>query len=448
MDTTDLEEQTVNDVAQQLGAGTERSRRLFEEARQVIPGGVSSPVRAFAAVGGTPRFMARGRGASVWDVDGNEYIDWVMSWGPLIHGHAFEPVVRAVATAAQSGTSFGTPTVDEIRLAQMVANAVTSVDMVRFVSSGTEATMSAIRLARGATGRDLIVKFAGNYHGHSDALLVQAGSGALTLGVPSSPGVPDGTAASTLVAPYNDADALRTLFSERGDEIAAVIVEPVAGNMGVVSPELQFLPTIQALCRDAGALFICDEVITGFRIALGGAQEVFEIHPDLTTFGKILGGGLPVGAYGGRRTIMEQVAPSGPIYQAGTLSGNPITTAAGIANMEPLLDPAFYRRLGATTEALASGLREAALSAGIPCTINVQRGMLTVFFADGPVTDLVSAQRSDTGRYRRFFHGMLDQGVYLPPSQFEAWMISSSHGAAEVERTVAAARRAFALAAP
>lgn len=420
-----------------------RSAELFERARRVLPGGVNSPVRAFAAVGGTPRFMAEGKGPYLWDVDGNRYIDYVMSWGPLIHGHAFPPVLRAIDVAAASGTSFGTPTPGEVTLAEMVVEAVPSIEMVRFVSSGTEATMSAIRLARGYTGRDLIVKFAGNYHGHVDALLARAGSGSLTLGVPSSPGVSEHAAASTLVARYNTISELERVFAERGDEIAAIIVEPIAGNMGVVPPEPGFLQAIRRLSAASGALFICDEVITGFRVALGGAQDVLAIQPDITTLGKIVGAGLPVGAYGGRRELMEHMAPVGPIYQAGTLSGNPLTMAAGIANLDALQDPAFYRKLSDSTQNLAVGLRNIAQREGVPVTINACTGMLTVFFTEGPVRSLAEAEASNRERYARFFHAMLDQSIYLPPSQFEAWMLSASHDEEVIERTLVAARKAL-----
>jgi len=422
---------------------TKRSEELFDLACEVMPGGVSSPVRAFAAVGGTPRFIARAAGPYIWDVDDNQYVDYVMSWGPLIHGHAYGPVVDSISSAARLGTSYGAPTENEIRLAELVRTAVPTVEMLRFVNSGTEATMSAIRLARGFTGRDLLVKFAGNYHGHADMLLAQAGSGVLATGVPNSPGVPAGTAATTVVLPYNDAAGLRAFFAERGDQVAAVIVEAFAGNMGVVSPEPGFLATIETLCHQSGALFICDEVITGFRVAFGGAQKVLDLHPDLTTFGKILGGGLPIGAYGGRRDVMERVAPTGPVYQAGTLSGNPLCTAAGYANLVPLLDANFYRTLDGRTRELAGGLREAADQAGVPVTVNVQTGLLTVFFTDEPVRNLTEAQRSDPRRWAIFFHAMLEKGFYLPPAQYEAWMTSSAHSDQIIEGTINAAKAAF-----
>jgi glutamate-1-semialdehyde 2,1-aminomutase len=420
-----------------------RSEELFELAQTLIPGGVNSPVRAFSAVGGTPRFIERASGAYLWDVDGNRYLDYVMSWGPLIHGHAYPPVVDAVERAARNGTSFGAPSPAEIDLAALVVDAIPSIEMVRFVNSGTEAAMSAIRLARGATGRDVIVKFAGNYHGHADMLLARAGSGSLTLGVPTSPGVPAGAAAGTLVLPYNDIAALEETFKARGPEIAAVIVEPIAGNMGVVPGTPAFLQRIRELTERTGAIFICDEVITGFRVSSGGAQQMYDQHPDITVLGKIIGGGLPVGAYGGRRDLMSMVAPSGPVYQAGTLSGNPLAMAAGIAGLQPLRDDGFYRRLEETTQVLAANLREAARHAGVPVTVNACTGMLTIFFTAEPVTTLADAERCDTGLYARFFHAMLDRGVYLPPSQFEAWMVSARHTPAILEETNSIATDAF-----
>jgi glutamate-1-semialdehyde 2,1-aminomutase len=423
-----------------------RSSELFERARHVMPGGVNSPVRAFAAVGDVPRFMARGAGSRMWDVDDNEYIDFVMSWGPLIHGHAYAPVIDALNQAAASGTSFGAPTEREVLMSELVIEAVPSIEMVRFVNSGTEATMSAVRLARGVTGRDLIVKFAGNYHGHADMLLARAGSGSLTLGIPSSPGVPKGAAESTIVAPYNDVAALEAIFDVRGDEIAAVIVEPIAGNMGVVVPDGRFLRTIRRLTAKFDAVFICDEVITGFRVHFGGAQSLLGFDPDITTLGKIIGGGLPVGAYGGSRAIMEHVAPVGPIYQAGTLAGNPLAMAAGLASLAPLRDPEFHTRLTWMTDALKTGLEQAAESAGAPVCVNAAPGMLTVFFTPHLVRDLAGAEVSDTRMYARFFHAMLERGIYLPPSQFEAWMLSAAHGEVEVEAATKAAAESFAIA--
>jgi glutamate-1-semialdehyde 2,1-aminomutase len=420
-----------------------RSAELFERARHVMPGGVNSPVRAFTAVGDVPRFMVRGSGCHIWDVDDNEYIDFVMSWGPLIHGHAYGPVIDALAEASASGTSFGAPTEREVLMSELVIEAMQSIEMVRFVSSGTEATMSAVRLARGVTGRDLIVKFAGNYHGHADMLLARAGSGSLTLGVPSSPGVPEGAAASTIVAPYNDMPALEAIFDLHGPEIAAVIVEPIAGNMGVVAPDVRFLRTIRRLTSRFGAVFICDEVITGFRVHHGGAQALLGFEPDVTTLGKIIGGGLPIGAYGGSRAIMEHMAPVGSIYQAGTLAGNPLAMAAGLASLRPLKVPDFYSRLAEKTETLKTGLEGAAHRAGVPICVSAVPGMLTVFFTPHPVHDLAGAEVADTHMYARFFHQMLERGVYLPPSQFEAWMLSSAHDDAVLSEAIQAASEAF-----
>ncbi len=421
----------------------ERSNDLFKRAQTVIPGGVNSPVRAYAAVGGTPRFIERGSGARVWDIDGQGYVDYVMSWGPLIHGHAFGPVVNALESGAAYGTSYGAPTAAEVELAETLVRCVPSVEMVRLVNSGTEATMSAIRLARAATGRDRILKFAGNYHGHADALLARAGSGSLTLGVPTSPGVPRSVVAQTSVLPFNDAQAVGRTFAAQAEEIAAVIVEPIAGNMGVVPPVPGFLETIRRVTTETGALFIADEVITGFRVGLGGAQQYLDFAPDLTTLGKIIGGGMPVGAYGGRRDLMEKMAPVGEVYQAGTLSGNPLATAAGLANLQALQEPDFYQRLDTRTQRLAEGLRRAAAGVGVPITVNAVTGMLTMFFTGGPVASLDDAQRSDTERFARFFHAMLDRGIMLPPSQFEAWMISSAHTEEIIEETIEAAEAAL-----
>ncbi|HEY8766305.1 MAG TPA: glutamate-1-semialdehyde 2,1-aminomutase [Dehalococcoidia bacterium] len=421
----------------------DRSAELFSEAVRLIPGGVNSPVRAFSAVGGSPRFISSGYGSQLRDADGNQYIDYVMSWGPLIHGHAFPPVVEAVKRAASEGTSFGAPTEGELRLAELVTATMRSVEMVRFVNSGTEATMSALRLARATTGRDLIVKFAGNYHGHTDSLLAEAGSGSLTLGVPSTPGVPAAVTGDTLIARYNDVESVDRLFGERAGEIAAVIVEPIAANMGVVPPAEGFLQHVRKVTSDSGSLLIFDEVITGFRVAPGGAQELFGIEPDLTTLGKVVGGGLPVGAYGGRREIMEQMAPTGPVYQAGTLSGNPLAMAAGIATIEGLKGGDTYEHLAAKTSRLAAGLEKAARIAGTPATINAVTGMLTVFFSEDPVTDLETAKVSDTARFARFFHEMLERGVYMPPSQFEAWMLSLAHSEDDIVKTVEAALESF-----
>ena len=421
----------------------DRSAELFSEAVRLIPGGVNSPVRAFSAVGGSPRFISSGYGSQLRDADGNQYVDYVMSWGPLIHGHAFLPVVEAVKRAASEGTSFGAPTERELRLAELVTATMQSVEMVRLVNSGTEATMSTLRLARAATGRDLIVKFAGNYHGHADSLLVEAGSGSLTLGVPSTPGVLAAVTGATLIARYNDVESVDRLFRERGGEIAAVIVEPIAANMGVVPPAEGFLQQLRRVTSDSGSLLIFDEVITAFRVGPGGAQGLFGINPDITTLGKIVGGGLPVGAYGGGRALMEQMAPTGPVYQAGTLSGNPLAMAAGIATIAGLKGGDTYERLAAKTSRLAAGLEEAARIAGMPVTINVVTGMLTVFFSEDPVTDLETAKASDTARFARFFHEMLERGVYLPPSQFEAWMLSLAHSEDDIVMTVEAALESF-----
>ena len=422
---------------------TDRSEALYAQACELIPGGVDSPVRAFTAVGGAPRFIERGEGAYLFDVDGNRYVDYVMSWGPLIHGHAFPPVLEAVSNAAALGTTFGAPTPLEVELAALITGAMPAIEMVRFVNSGTEAAMSAIRVARAFTGRDLIVKFAGNYHGHADMLLVSAGSGGLTFGVPSSPGVPAGATADTLIAPYNETDALESTFDSHGERIAAVILELVPGNMGVIGPFPEFLAAVRRLCDRSGALLIADEVITGFRVAAGGAQQALGLVPDLTVLGKIIGGGLPVGAYGGRREIMRLVAPEGPVYQAGTLSGNPLAMAAGIASLSALRAPGFHERLGDTTARVAGGLRTLAAEAAVPVTVNHVTGMLTVFFTGKPVRTLADAQSSDTRAFARFHAAMLDRGCYLPPSQFEAWMISSAHTDQIIDQTLPAAREAF-----
>ncbi|HEY8531267.1 MAG TPA: glutamate-1-semialdehyde 2,1-aminomutase [Limnochorda sp.] len=424
-----------------------RSEALFQEACRWIPGGVNSPVRAFRAVGGVPPFIARGEGAWVYDVDGRAYVDYVGSYGPLILGHAEPRVVEAIARAARRGTTFGAPTEGEVALARLLVEAVPSLEEVRLVSSGTEATMSAIRLSRAATGRAGVVKFRGGYHGHVDALLVDSGSGASTLGVPSSPGVPQAVVSQTYLLPYNDLAAARALFAERGHEIACVIVEPVAGNMGVVPPEPGFLEGLRELTAAHGAVLIFDEVITGFRVAFGGAQALYGIMPDLTCLGKIIGGGMPIGAYGGRRELMEQVAPAGPVYQAGTLAGNPVAVAAGLTTLQILRDENPYPALEAKGAQLAQGLAEAAREAGVAVQIQRVGSLLGLFFAGSPVRHAADVAASDAGAFRRFFHAMLEAGIYLAPSSWEAWFISTAHGEAEIEKTVEAARKAFRLAA-
>lgn len=413
------------------------SDRLFDEAVRVLPGGVSSPVRAFGAVGGRPRFMARGAGSRLTDVDGNEYIDLVMSWGPLIHGHAHPAVGEAINGAVGAGTTFGAATEIELRLAESIQSCLPSVEMLRFVSSGTEATMSATRLARAFTGRDLLIKFDGCYHGHVDALLIQAGSGALTNGRPTSAGIPPAVTSRTRGLPYNDLASLRRLMDAEGDQIAAVIVEPVAGNMGTVPPREGFLELLREETDRHGALLIFDEVITGFRLGLTGAQGRFGIKPDLTCLGKIIGGGLPAAAFGGRADLMRLVSPSGPVYQAGTLSGNPVAMAAGLASLN-MLRRADYARLGSMAGGLAKGLRDMAARLSIPLTVNECGPMLSPFFQSGPVTDLTSAQRSDTTMFGRFFQAMLERGIYLPPSQFETWMLSFAHTDDDVDTILAA----------
>jgi glutamate-1-semialdehyde 2,1-aminomutase len=417
-----------------------RSEELFERARALIPGGVDSPVRAFGAVGGSPRFIERGEGAYVFDADGNRYVDLVQSWGALLFGHARPEIVEAARAAAERGTSFGAPTRLEVELAERIVEAMPGVEMVRLVSSGTEAAMSAIRLARGFTGRDLVLKFEGCYHGHSDALLARgAGSGVATFGIPGSPGVTEGAARDTLTVPFNDLEAVRTLAGEHGERLACVIVEPVAANMGVVPPEAGFLEGLRALCTETGALLVFDEVITGFRIAYGGAQSHYAVAPDLTVLGKVMGGGFPCAAFGGRRDVMEHLAPVGPVYQAGTLSGNPVAVAAGIAALDLArsLDP--YAELARTAETLASGLSDAFAARGIPATVNRAGSMFSVFFSEGPVRDFEGARAADHARYARFFHHMLERGVALPPSGYELWTLGTAHGEDEVEAVAEAA---------
>ena len=419
---------------------------LLEEASRYIPGGVNSPVRAFRGVGGEPVFVARAAGAYIESADGRKFIDYVGSWGPMILGHAHPDVIRAVQEKAADGLSFGAPTELETVVARKVTELVPSIELVRMVSSGTEATMSAIRLARGFTGRDTIVKFEGCYHGHSDSLLVKAGSGALTLGVPTSPGVPADFARHTLTLPYNDLTALDECFAAMGGEIACVIVEPVAGNMNCIPPVPGFLERLRELCTRDGAVLIFDEVMTGFRVALGGAQALYGIKPDLTTLGKIIGGGMPVGAFGGKRAIMERLAPLGPVYQAGTLSGNPVAMAAGLATLEGISQEGFHKRLAATTRTLVEGLQSAADDAGIPFTTNHVGGMFGLFFTDQkPVRHYAQVMACNVERFRRFYHAMLDAGIYLAPSAYEAGFVSAAHGEREIESTLAAARGAFAM---
>lgn len=416
------------------------SEELFERAQRVIPGGVDSPARAFGAVGGTPLFIRSASGAYVTDADGNRYIDFVQSWGASLFGHACPEIVDAAVDAAHLGTSFGAPTELEVRLAELIIDALPSVDMVRLVSSGTEAAMSAVRLARGFTGRDLILKFEGCYHGHADSLLAgSSGSGLATFGIPGSPGVTEGAARDTLTVPYNDLEAVRTAFAERGDAIAAVIVEPVAANMGVVPPEPGFLEGLREATAEHGALLIFDEVITGFRIGFGGAQSAFAIGPDLTVLGKVMGGGLPCAAFGGRRDVMEHLAPVGPVYQAGTLSGNPVAVVAGITALTLARERNPYPQLAKTAEELTAGLHEAFARAGTPATVNRVETLFSVFFTAGPVRNYGDATAADHERYARFFHHMLERGVYLPPSGYEMWTLSTAHGPEEIGSTIAAA---------
>jgi glutamate-1-semialdehyde 2,1-aminomutase len=421
-----------------------KSQKLFNHAQLAIPGGVNSPVRAFRSVGGTPLFFQRGKGPLVWDADGNSYIDYVGSWGPLICGHAHPDVVRAVQQTAERGLSFGAPTELEVEMADLLRELLPSLEQVRLVSSGTEATMSAIRLARGFTGRSTIIKFEGCYHGHADALLVKAGSGALTFGQPSSAGVPAETAAHTLVLDYNNIAQLEQTFARDGERIAAVIVEPVAGNMNLVAPAPGFLETLRALCTRHGAVLIFDEVMTGFRVALGGAQALYGVQPDLTTLGKVIGGGMPVGAFGGRRDIMQCIAPLGPVYQAGTLSGNPVAVAAGLATLKLIRAPGFHDRLAATTHQLCSGLATAAQARNIPFSARSIGGMFGLFFRATPPASYAEVMQCDKDAFNRFFHAMLAEGVYLAPSAYEAGFVSAAHGPAEIERTIKAATTVFA----
>jgi glutamate-1-semialdehyde 2,1-aminomutase len=427
---------------------TSRNDQLFEQSQKVIPGGVNSPVRAFRSVGGTPRFFSKGLGARVWDADGKAYIDYVGSWGPMILGHADPDVIRAVQEAAALGLSFGAPTEMELVMARKIAEILPSIEKVRLVSSGTEATMSAIRLARGYTGRDLLIKFEGCYHGHADSLLVKAGSGALTFGSPSSAGVPADTSKHTLVLDYNDIDQVNRLFAERGNEIACVIVEAVAGNMNLIKPRAGFLEALRDNCSRYGAVLIFDEVMTGFRVGLQGVQGLYGITPDLTTLGKVIGGGLPVGAFGGKVEIMDRLAPLGPVYQAGTLSGNPVAVAAGLKTLEKISAPGFYDSLAAKTRRLVDGLAAAARDAGIVFSADAVGGMFGVYFSAAPPTSYAEVMACDKEAFNRFFHLMLLEGVYLAPSAFEAGFVSAAHSVADIDATIAAAAKAFAKLAP
>ena len=423
----------------------QKSIDLFTKAQTLLPGGVDSPVRAFRAVGGQPLFIERGEGPFLYDVDGNRFVDYVLSWGPLILGHAHPEVVDALKAAAERGTSYGAPSPLELELAELVMDFMPNIEMIRFANSGTEATMTALRLARAYTKRDKIVKFEGCYHGHADLLLVQAGSGVATLGLPDSPGVPAATTKDTLVARYNDLDSVRTLFEQYSEEIAAVIVEPVGGNMGVVPPVDGFLQGLRDLTREYGALLIFDEVMTGFRVHPGGAQTLYGVQPDLTTLGKVIGGGLPVGAYGGRREIMEMVAPAGPMYQAGTLSGNPLAMTAGIVTLRTLQTPGVWDQLERAAVALTQGIGDAAKKAGVPVQQKRVGTMFATFFTETPVRDWATVKTCDTERFGKFFSAMLENGIYLAPSQFEAGFISTAHTPEVIEMTIAAAEKAFAV---
>ncbi len=421
-----------------------KSQNLFDTAKEIIPGGVNSPVRAFSAVGGRPVFISKAKGSKIYDVDGNEYIDYVGSWGPMIVGHAHPRVIEAVRKTAESGTSFGAPTEMEVTMAQMVIETVPSIEVVRMVNSGTEATMSAIRLARGFTGRDKFIKLDGCYHGHGDSLLVKAGSGVETLGLPDSPGVPAALANLTISAPFNDTEALEQIFQKEGKNIACVILEPIVGNMGVLPPKAGYLEKLRVICDKYGALLIFDEVMTGFRVAMGGAQERFGITPDLTTLGKVIGGGLPVGAYGGRRDIMENIAPAGPVYQAGTLSGNPLAMAAGIETLKLLKEEGTYELLEKNSAMLCDGLKELAQKKGIPATFNRVGAMFSMFFTSaGDVCDYETAKTCDTQRFARYFEGLLENGVYIAPSQFEAGFMSLAHTKGDIAKTLEAMETAL-----
>lgn len=422
-----------------------KSKKIFANAQKVIPGGVNSPVRAFKAVGLEPLFVSQARGAKIYDADGQVYIDYVCSWGPMILGHAHPQVRQAMTKALAKGWSYGAATELEVHLAQLISKAIPSMEMIRLVSSGTEATMSAIRLARGYTGRDKIIKFEGCYHGHGDSFLVKAGSGTITFGIPDSAGVPKPIAETTLVAPYNDLEYVHQLFAQNPTQIAAVIVEPVAGNMGVVLPKEGFLKGLEKICHEHGALLIFDEVISGFRASFGGVQQLFGVKPDLTCLGKIIGGGMPVGAYGGRRDIMEKIAPLGPVYQAGTLSGNPVATTCGLATLKILQDKKIYKRINKLTDDLCQGLAEIADRKGVPCRINKFSSMFTLFFTEEEVYDYASAKKADTKKYAHFFQKMLKGGVWFPPSQFEACFVSLAHTEKEIAQTLKAAASAFEL---
>ncbi|MBN9286662.1 MAG: glutamate-1-semialdehyde-2,1-aminomutase [Gammaproteobacteria bacterium 39-13] len=422
----------------------QRSQTLFEEAQRYIPGGVNSPVRAFKGVGGTPVFFNRARGPFLFDEDNQRYIDYVGSWGPMILGHQDPDVLQAIHHALEHGLSYGAPTANEVKLAKFICETLPNIEQIRMVNSGTEATMTALRLARGYTGKDIIVKFEGCYHGHSDSLLIKAGSGALTLGQPSSPGVPADIAKYTLNLEFNNSDAVYSAFAEYGDKIAAVIVEPIAGNMGCVLPERNFLLALRQACDNYGAVLIFDEVISGFRVALGGAQSIYQIKPDLTTFGKIIGGGMPVGALGGKRSIMSHLAPVGPVYQAGTLSGNPIAMTAGLATLSKLTQPGFYEQLNKTTESLVTGLKDIANKNNIPVTINWLTGMFTLFFNENEVKRFSDVMKSDVERFKRFYHGMLKEGIYFGPSAFESAFVSIMHDKECIDQTLAAAEKVFA----